>query len=243
MALSILEIYAGFIIILLVVILGYLFFQAYKKNSVCSLKQLMLIGLAGVGKTLTYNYLQCKNIGQFETFQIGTSGELCLVDSPDMDLESKYEKRETRIKQFQQFFNKFKNTINGLIIVVNFERTDLMKQKIIKVLKYLKKFQPDLYLLISNFDLSENQSQDEQQLKEQLKLFKFKKIFFVDKYKDNSDLKQELLQIYIEQPNFRIDLQDTIFEEINKNDEEKCLQQLKNQMSSDNNPNDILLSK
>ena len=43
------------------------------------------------------------------------------------------------------------NNIQHFFLVVNFERTDLMKKKILEVLKYFKKFKDNITVVVSNF--------------------------------------------------------------------------------------------
>ncbi|CAD8070854.1 unnamed protein product [Paramecium sonneborni] len=221
---NMIPIYGGLLIILpLAGINTYLFYIVYQNNYVDSLKKMMLIGMPGVGKTFLYNYLQCKTIQKQKNFQIGTFQELCIIDSPDLDLES--QKREIRIKEFQNIFIKFQNSICALLLIVNFERTDLMKSK---------KFSPLIFLIITDFDKSDNQTEDQKNLKESFKLFQLKKIIFLDKKANKQELYKELLQIQKEMPNALIDLKDTIFEKLDAEDEEKYLEQFKNKMNSQN---------
>ncbi|CAD8099032.1 unnamed protein product [Paramecium primaurelia] len=218
--------WGSLIIIILIGIIFYLFYVAYKTYQHDSIKKLVLIGFSGVGKTSTYNYLQCKNVSSQQGFTIGTSGELGIVDTPDFDLETDFDIREIRIKQFQQFFIKYQNSIRTLLLVVNFERTDLMKQKINKTLKFLIKFNCKFSLLITNFELSENQFEDETNLKQAFNFYHFQKILFVDKNKNNSELKQELIQILQDTPQQQLNLQDTIFEIIQKKEQQKIMEQI-----------------
>lgn len=44
----------------------------------------------------------------------------------------------------------------NIFIVVNFERTDMMKNKLTEVNMYFKKFKDKISLIITNFDLSED---------------------------------------------------------------------------------------
>ncbi|CAD8204707.1 unnamed protein product [Paramecium octaurelia] len=230
------------IMILAIGIILYLLYLGYKNYRIDSIKKLVLIGQAGVGKTQTYNYLQCKNVSSYEGFTIGTSEELCLVDTPDFDLESDIETREKRIKQFQEFFTKNQNSISAFLILVNFERTDLMKQKILKTIKYLKKLNSTLFLLVTNFELSENQTEDEESLKKAFSFFHFETILFVDKERNNSVLKQKLVQIVNTAPQKELNLNETMFEKYGKKQQQLIVQQITNQMNQQQNLQDKLLN-
>ncbi|CAK57018.1 unnamed protein product (macronuclear) [Paramecium tetraurelia] len=234
-------VWGSFVMIVAIGIILYLLYLGYQGYRIDSIQKLVLIGPSGVGKTLTYNYLQCTNISSYQGFTIGTSEELCVVDTPDFDLESTIEIREKRITQFQEFFIKNQNSIRAFLVVVNFERTDLMKAKILKTIKYLNKLNSNLFLLVTNFELSENQIEDEESLKKAFGFFHFEKILFHDKEINNTGLKQKLLQIMNTTPQKEINLKDTIFEKYGDTQDQQILQQITNQVNQKQNLKDNLL--
>lgn len=66
-------------------------------------------------------------------------------------------------------------------MVVNFERTDIMKSNCLKVYKFFRKFSDIIDIIITNFELSENEIQDKENLIQAFKIFvkDQKKIHFV----------------------------------------------------------------
>ncbi|CAK59324.1 unnamed protein product (macronuclear) [Paramecium tetraurelia] len=147
----------------------------------------------------------------FNRFQLGEIGNICLVDTPTMDLDCGIDEREDAISQFQQFFVNFKTSISAIMIVVNFERTDLMKQKLIRTLKYLKKFQDMIYILITDFHLSENHDGDKSQLEQSLKFLNLKGIIFLNKEENEKWMIEELNAIEQKSSHQVFDINDTIF--------------------------------
>ncbi|CAD8124095.1 unnamed protein product [Paramecium sonneborni] len=191
--------------------------KTVQNQSTKTLKYL-LIGTTGVGKTKIFqkfhNFLNQNNkqdqvIQDFQECPLRQ--DIDLVDTPSIDFESSVDKRESIIQKFVQYM--VPNYINHFFLVVNYERTDLMKKKILDVLKYFKKFKESITIIVSNFQLSENQEKDKVHLKESLKYLLNSKqsILFVQNDFDEQELKQQLL---IEAGAFSLD--DTIFEPQNE---------------------------
>lgn len=47
------------------------------------------------------------------------------------------------------------------MILVNFERTDLMKRKVMSIFKFINKFKEIITIVVTDFQLSESKANDE----------------------------------------------------------------------------------
>lgn len=78
------------------------------------------------------------------------------VDTSSFDFDSDYDSREEQIENYKNLFREYPNRVRSILIVVNFERTDLMKKKVININKYFSKFKNLFTLVITKFNLSED---------------------------------------------------------------------------------------
>ena len=92
-------------------------------------------------------------------FHIHGSG-LTIADTLSFDLNGLIEIREKTIENFLKYFYLCLKRVCALAIVVNFERTDLMKKKIGEVYSYISKFNCDIIIIVTDWQLSENAVQD-----------------------------------------------------------------------------------
>ncbi|CAD8176284.1 unnamed protein product [Paramecium pentaurelia] len=218
-------------IFLILIGIWILFLCYYSKQNRIYRKKLILIGPSGVGKTKLFNiatdkkvYRKQINQDQFYEFPIGNN--LDLVDTPSIEFDDSITKREAIIKQFNSYFKLNFYQIEKFYLIVNFERTDIMKQNCLKVYKYFKKFSSIIDIVITNFQLSEDEIEDKENLVKAFRMFinDQKKVHFV-----RDDIQsEELKQLFIQSANL-IDLQDINFEmiknrEINKNEQNQTQQ-------------------
>ncbi|CAD8051959.1 unnamed protein product [Paramecium primaurelia] len=228
--------------IIFIYIGGIILLYLHQKQTL-ELQKILLIGQSGVGKTQTYNYLKCKTIMNFDKFQLGKIGDLCIVDTPTMDLESSIANRENTISQFQKFFINFKNSISAIIIVVNFERTDIMKRKLIEIIKYFKKFQNMIYILITDFHLSEDHDNDKSKLLQSLQYLHPQGIIFLNKEENEQMIIEELNAIERKSTHQEFDINDTIFAIINEKMNASFMDQINLIIKSPNPLHEVLIKK
>ncbi|CAD8198580.1 unnamed protein product [Paramecium pentaurelia] len=192
-------------------------------------KYLMLLGTAGVGKSTLFQQLELSDVPNETTSTIsnyheGKLNEYFFIDTPSFQLDDEIETREIFIKEFQEYFDNRKY-ISSFGIVVNFERTDLMKKKVLQVLKYLRKFKDIISIIVVNMELSDNVDEDKKHLRDSFKHMGCHRILFISK-----EMKQKQILEQIQEIQFiktHIDLTDTIFEKITQSQEKRQLQDLK----------------
>ncbi|CAD8109391.1 unnamed protein product [Paramecium sonneborni] len=191
-------------------------------------KYLMLLGTAGVGKSRLFKQLGFSDVSNETTnFLVGNQKEYYFIDTPSFQLEDDIDTREKIIKQFQDYFDKQKQ-ISSFCIVVNFERTDLMKKKVLSVLKYMRKFINIISIIIVNMELSQNQKQDEKHLEDSFKFMNYNKILFIQKDMNSEEIIKQIKDIKFQET--QIDLTDTIFEKLTQSEENRQLQEIQNKM-------------
>ncbi|CAK62884.1 unnamed protein product (macronuclear) [Paramecium tetraurelia] len=178
----------------------------------------ILLGAPGVGKTFIMHKLfpKEKNIKEFMLYKLSLL-EYNFVDTVGFDFERDIQMREAQIKMFKEFFIQVNNRISSIFIVVNFERTDLMKKKLISVYKYFRKFTNLISIVVTDFHLSES-NEDEENLIKSLKIFQPNDVLFV-----RGDVKPEELTNQLKKKQSKIikkinqfnqlNLKDTIFEQ------------------------------
>ncbi|CAD8105980.1 unnamed protein product [Paramecium primaurelia] len=175
----------------------------------------VLLGTPGVGKTQIMHKL-FPNEKQLKEFTLYKLEDLKynFVDTTGFDFEGEIDWREVQIKNYQNLFLKFSNQISSLFVVVNFERTDLMKKKLLSVYKYFRKFKNLMSIVVTDFHLSES-NRDKEHLKKNFQIFQPNDILFVRGDVKSEELKESLkkskmLNKLIESNQFN--LKDTIFE-------------------------------
>lgn len=82
------------------------------------------------------------------------------VDTSSFDFDSDYNSREEQIANYKNLFKEYPNRVRSILIVINFERTDLMKKKVSDITKVFGKFSKLYTLVITKFHLSENIERD-----------------------------------------------------------------------------------
>ncbi|CAD8081323.1 unnamed protein product [Paramecium sonneborni] len=122
----------------------------------------LIIGQPGSGKSKLHQKLLKMNQNKF-----------CFVDCLAIDLEESIDKREAFINYFQNEYSQItkrkQKQIISLIVTVKFERTDIMKRNLLSVIKYFQLFIDLIIIAVTHFDLSDNQQQDEDHLRNSLK--------------------------------------------------------------------------
>ncbi|CAK64398.1 unnamed protein product (macronuclear) [Paramecium tetraurelia] len=186
----------------------------------------ILVGPPGVGKTKLFKKIvnTLKNSNQLEQGiqECLIRKDIDLVYTPALDFEN-IEQREINITIFQQYMQK--NHIAHFFFLVNFERTDLMRKKLLELYKYFKKFKEKITIVITDFQLSDNEEQDKQNLKQAFSIYlnSNKSIMFV---KNDFDVEEFRNQLLAEAQAFS--LRDTIFEPINEDEQKQLLIQFQN---------------
>ncbi|CAD8187173.1 unnamed protein product [Paramecium octaurelia] len=178
----------------------------------------ILLGAPGVGKTFIMHKLfpNEKSLKEFTLYKLQEL-QYNFVDTSGFDFESEIDWREVQIKKFQEFFKQVDNRISSIFIVVNFERTDLMKKKLISVYKYFRKFANLISIVVTDFHLSESK-EDEENLIKSLKIFQPVDVLFVRGDVKSEELiiqlkkKQSKMLMKINQYN-QLNLKETIFEQ------------------------------
>ncbi|CAD8127692.1 unnamed protein product [Paramecium sonneborni] len=105
----------------------------------------LFLGSAGVGKTSIIKTIfsgYIINLKEFQLYPARIDDSLIynFVDTKAFDFESNIDEREQQIKLYQSIFYKYPNKVGSLFVVVNFERTDLMKKKLLSIYKFFRKF-------------------------------------------------------------------------------------------------------
>ncbi|CAK61397.1 unnamed protein product (macronuclear) [Paramecium tetraurelia] len=189
----------------------------------------ILLGTAGVGKSSFFRQMELSNISNetatsISNYHVGSlDKQYYFVDTPSFQLDDDIDQREAFIKEFQNYFDNRKD-ISSFGIIVNFERTDLMKKKVLSVLKYLRKFKNIISIIVVNMELSENEEGDKSHLRNSFKYMDCNQIIFINKNMKQEDILKEIKQINFIQT--QIDFTDTIFEKITQSEENEQLRTL-----------------
>ncbi|CAK61398.1 unnamed protein product (macronuclear) [Paramecium tetraurelia] len=201
---------------------------------------IVLVGQSGVGKDALIELMTLKgleiNISRNSKdnepkIKEGILGEeYVIVDTPSFQLDDEIDKREAVIKEFQEYFEVPKQ-ISSIGVVVNFERTDIMKKKVTSVLKYLRKFKNIISIIVVNMELSENEEEDKNHLRNSFKHMECNKIIFINKYMNQEEILEQFMQITPKEKT-KIDFTDTIFEKPNITEEENFLKMLNEHFSN-----------
>ncbi|CAD8123003.1 unnamed protein product [Paramecium sonneborni] len=186
-----------------------------------SSKQIFIIGPPGSGKSKL-------------TEKLSNNKKYEFIDIPELDMESSIKSREKSIENFQKQYKKSENDnkqIIGLILCVKFERTDLMKRNLLSVIKFFRQFKNLMILVVTHFDLSENQNQDKRDLKKSLNYLLDKdeeRVMFSNNFEqDGQEVIDQAIQKIIEKKNeLQFTLKNTIFEEFDESEQKKLLQNM-----------------
>ncbi|CAD8163687.1 unnamed protein product [Paramecium octaurelia] len=205
----------------------YLIIQLFKRFQIIIIYQLinvskpkqypiaLLIGEAGVGKTKLYNQINDSETLQYE-----------IIETSSFDFQHNYEQREKQITEFQDIFYSKPNKVATLFLVVKFQELHLMKRSILNIYPYFKKFQSQITLVVTHFDLSDDQKQDKIDLQIALKLFKVKSILFVGQKTSKQELIAQIRASDCLIPigeGYQFDLSDTIFEQFHKQNRQEVM--------------------
>ncbi|CAD8129582.1 unnamed protein product [Paramecium sonneborni] len=195
----------------------------------------LFLGNSGVGKTSLIKIIfkdQVSNLKEFKLYPARINDSLIynFVDTKGFDFESNIDEREEQIKLYKSIFYKYPNKVGSLFLVVNFERTDLMKKKLLSIYKFFRKFSSIISIIITEMQLSDNQKQSEAELKKNFAYFKPQNIIFVRRDIQREELIQKLSEKSLNkiQADYQFNVADTIFE---KEDEEE-MKKLQNQLMS-----------
>ncbi|CAD8098164.1 unnamed protein product [Paramecium sonneborni] len=220
--------------IIVIIILSFYYYHYRSKQpsqNKSTNKKLILIGQSGVGKTKIFNIASENKIQRKENqnqtsslYEFNIGNNLEIVDTPSIEFETSHYLREEIIEKFTRYFKENFNLIQKFYIVVNFERTDIMKNKILKTLKYFKKFKFMINIIVTQFQLSEDDVKDQQNLKEGFSHFvdNPQNIYFI-----RDDIQcEELKQLFIETAGV-LDYKDTIFEDVDGDEIQQNAENLK----------------
>ncbi|CAD8112004.1 unnamed protein product [Paramecium primaurelia] len=121
------------------------------------------------------------------------------------------------ITSFQQYFSKI--TIHHFVFFLNYQRTEIMKQRFVdmfKTLQRLNKSQVSIIVTQCNSDI--DQLQD---LKSELEKFTLNSIIFLNKQINQTQIKQQILECFQKVNPIQFQFQGTIFEEDNVEEEKQ----------------------
>ncbi|CAK89052.1 unnamed protein product (macronuclear) [Paramecium tetraurelia] len=184
-------------------------------------KKLILIGTSGEEKTKIFNLVAEKNIksqaikldiDQFQEFSIGNN--LDLVNSPfSIEKDVSKEQIEETIYQLTIYYKQNINDIQRLYLVVNFEQIINMKEYFLEDAQHFKKFSNLIDIFVTNFQLSQDQIHDKENLVKAFHHLNYNKskVHFI-----RDDIKiEELQQLLIQSAN-QFDYKDTLFEDVDE---------------------------
>ncbi|CAD8098996.1 unnamed protein product [Paramecium primaurelia] len=163
-------------------------------------KKFILFGLPGAGKTWIFNKLQGSNqkyqnkstIDFLEQFI--NDHNITIVDSPVFLDQQSYDEREVTYNTYNSYF--LKNQIDDIVLIVQYQRTDLMKSQIKHCLKYFKNITA---VIVTKFIDSEIITQNQkEQLRNQFQ-FCHSIIYFTNKDSSQTELLDIFYQIRISQ--------------------------------------------
>ncbi|CAD8204249.1 unnamed protein product [Paramecium pentaurelia] len=189
----------------------------------------LIIGQAGNGKTQIMRKIFDEDV-RIQLFKPILQEQLryYFVDTSSFDFDSDYDSREEQIENYKNLLREYPNRVRSILIVVNFERTDLMKKKVININKYFSKFKNLFTLVITKFNLSEDIQRDKEQLKQSFKFLQAQNIIFVGddtkKQKLLKDLRAKSLPRL--EDGYEFNSVDTLFEE----EDEEELKKLQNDL-------------
>ncbi|CAK84211.1 unnamed protein product (macronuclear) [Paramecium tetraurelia] len=204
-------------------------------NALCLKQQpiALFLGSPGVGKTFLMKKLfnQSGTINEFElnNLQIDDRLSYNFVDTQGFDFESDIDEREAQIKLYQQLFLQYQNLVRSIFLVVNFERTDLMKKKLLSVYKYFRKFQSIISIIVTEFQESEDKDFNEADLRAKFQHFKPCDLIFVERTISKTELINKLKQKSLNQieSGYTFDLSGTIFEQEDEEETKILINQIK----------------
>ncbi|CAD8130981.1 unnamed protein product [Paramecium sonneborni] len=195
----------------------------------------LFLGNSGVGKTSLIKIIfkdSISNLKEFQLYPAKIDDFLIynFVDTKGFDFESNINEREEQIKLYQSIFYEYPNKVGALFVVVNFERTDLMKKKLLSIYKFFRKFSSIISIIVTEMQLSDNQNKSEAELKKNFAYFKPQNIIFVRRDTRRDELIQKLNEKSLNkiQANYEFNVTDTIFE---KEDEQE-MKKIQNQLMS-----------
>ncbi|CAK57002.1 unnamed protein product (macronuclear) [Paramecium tetraurelia] len=152
-------------------------------------KKLVLFGFPGAGKTWVFNKIQGQSqrnqnestTNFFEYFL--NEQNVTIVDSPVFLDQSNYDEREETYNNYDSYFQK--NSIDDIVLVVQYERIDLMKQYLNRCLKIFKEISA---IIVTRFvDTQVISQNEEEQVRDKFK-FCNSSIYFTNKNASQTDL-------------------------------------------------------
>ncbi|CAD8113754.1 unnamed protein product [Paramecium primaurelia] len=196
----------------------------------------LLLGTPGVGKTfLMKTIFNRKIINEYQLYKLQLDDTLSynFVDTQGFNFEEDIDVREAQISKYQKLFNDNKDQVYSIFIVVNFERTDLMKKNILSIYKFFRKFSSLISIIVTEFQLSDDKDQDEADLTAKLKIFKPRDIIFVERGIRKEDLIKKMKEKSLNQieSDFKFDITDTIFEKADQEEVKQIFDQLKQRLN------------
>ncbi|CAD8214700.1 unnamed protein product [Paramecium pentaurelia] len=121
------------------------------------------------------------------------------------------------ITSFKQYFSKI--TIHHFVFFVNYQRTDIMKQRFFEMFKKLLRLnKSQVSIIVTQCNSDVDQLQD---LKSELEKFTLNSIIFLNKQINQTQIKQQILECFQKVIPIQFQFQGTIFEEDNVEEEKQ----------------------
>ncbi|CAD8204675.1 unnamed protein product [Paramecium octaurelia] len=171
-------------------------------------KKFVLFGFPGAGKTWIYNKVKGQNQGYqnksttcfFEYFI--NDYKVTIVDSPVFLHKSSYDEAEETYKNYDSYFQE--NSIDGIVLVVQYERIDLMKRQLNDCMRIFKKISA---VIVTMFNDTEVISQNEEEQVRNKFQFHNVDIHFTNQKASQTDLLDIFFQINSNHTQPQIDYQ------------------------------------
>ncbi|CAK93564.1 unnamed protein product (macronuclear) [Paramecium tetraurelia] len=186
-------------------------------------KNIMLIGMGGVGKTYIYNKLSenndCqqkyneftqKSVHKNKELQNSNNSSFNVIDTPPFELVD--ENQMPNSQKIDWFGNCFtKNKVSKIFIVTNYGRIEIMKKKIMDCYKFLKKFQKILIIIILNLQTEIELKQSSQEMVELEQYFELECIYF-NQVDNAGTFREKIANTIYSSTDEYLDLDDTKFD-------------------------------
>ncbi|CAD8094607.1 unnamed protein product [Paramecium sonneborni] len=156
-----------------------------------------------------------------------------VVSCPFLNMKESIEEREKCIEIYQKFFKRealLKSQIKCLLLAVDYQRNDLMKNCLYDVAKWFQKYRDLIVILVTSFEKAEDKTSSRNELTRvfsQLLQDDEKRLILVSSEDDSNQLNMQFLKVaqHVNQ-NSEFTPKDTIFEELEEEESNQLLQQL-----------------
>ncbi|CAD8098162.1 unnamed protein product [Paramecium sonneborni] len=164
-----------------------------------------------------------------------------VVSCPFLTMTESIDEREKCIKLYQQFFKReelLKSQIKCLLVAIDYERNDLMKNNLFALVKWFQKNKDLIVILVTSFEKAEDKTQSRQEL---LNVFSVlikddeNRLILVSSDDDSNELNSQFLKVakHINK-NEEFTPKDTIFEIIEDDELNKLSKEFELKILSSN---------